>query len=528
MQLIDIIRNVNKKYEANPQKYFKSQYKNFRNIEKIPEHDRPDFSYFLEDFKIFITNAYNYALETRTIPIKFNYLYLLVTINTDKELAKMLFFLFGSLYISLGDALNNDERNWNFERKKKTVEETKQFLKDIFSSIENLYSWFELFIPNLFSEKEIFKNNIQNFVILKEYIDPEIYQTFLIKIIRRYPDAFDDSSIVKDLKRNEDCSNIFYETPGMNEVFKIYDKEKNITYCLDEEEKEEYLRTNHNPYAPVRDDRGTRGTKNIFLDPRNVSDVKLDRDLYHWTDQIYTNNQIFKYFDAEQIDRLRTTIPETNITLYRGMKYECNADKLIKNNSGDNDMCEITFNTFSSWSKSQPVARRFAGYSGVLLKYTFTPDQLVADLTKIKNRTSEHEKELEVIALPGIYKCEIIKDEFDLKANFINECEISRLDYNIKKIKEMVRTKPFLEWVKKNNKEIKYKEFFETLELFRKGDETIVNKINGKLLNNSELYKMDGHTHNELVACKIIQYLTKLIETKSFSVLAIFINFINH
>jgi hypothetical protein len=263
MQLLHIIRDLNKKYKEGDLKYFKFQQKN---IEKISESELPSF---FKEFKIFIINAYNYALKYKTIPIKFNYLYMLATINIDKELAMMLFFLFGSLYMNLEELLKNDQINWNYEQKKKTVDETEQFLKDIFSNNNNLENWFQLFMLNLFSEKEIFYVNINNFIILKEYInDQNIYKKYIIKIIKNYPDAFlnyngfiEHSGLIVD----KECSNISFLS--QDEVFKIYDEEKNITYCLDEEEKDEYLRTKYNPYVPIRS-RDTSNTEGkLFLNP---------------------------------------------------------------------------------------------------------------------------------------------------------------------------------------------------------------------------------------------------------------------
>jgi hypothetical protein len=469
---MDRIINTNKKLRANKistEEYFKQQNSNIKHIDKVILSD---------EFYFFIKQAYDYALSNR-IPINFHPSYRSIKINEPNDLPMMLFFLFSSNYLNINNAVD-------------------EFLETIFREKQNSENCLKLFMMNLYTEKHIFESNIQNFIMLKKYIDPDVYRKYMIKIVRNYPDAFStDQLTIEQLIQNKECSNIFY---GI-EVFKIYDEEKNITYCLDEEEKEEYLRTNHNPYDPKFDSVGEPKNIILYSDAKTKKqDSELDDKLYKWTDQNYTNNRIFTSFTDEEIKRLHVTVSRTNTVLYRGMKYKCISES--------NGKCIITFNTFSSWTYSQKIAKHFAGKDGVMLKYTFTPDQLVADLTRIKNRRTDHDSEFEIIVVPGIYECEIIKD-YDTLANFIDKCEISKLDENIRKIKQIIRHES-----KFDDKKIK--KFFKILELLRNGEnEALIDKVASKTFTK---YNIVNHPKNYVVVCKLLADLQTLRYTRIMTI----------
>jgi hypothetical protein len=529
---------TNQLYKNNkiePLKYFKEQ---DRKIRVLDDKDELPVEYLLsDDFKFFIESAYNYVIQTnyKMIPIKFYRSY--YEIQKYDELQRMLFFIFCAQYMSLYDLLIINESDYYKKIKEQRKEKIINFLKNIFSSTELSNIYFNFLFLNLtsvkpwnvndYSGKALFKRNIENFVMIKDYVtasSSSVYNRFLIKILRKFPDAFTEefSEFINSsgLTLNEECANIFYDS-GDNEVFKIYDEEKNITYCLDEEEKEEYLRTNHNPYD--RDTVAYHGDapRNIYLNKQLPEDVELDDILYYWTDQIYTKNRVFVGFTNDQISRLKVTVPETNITLYRGMKYECNEESIIAAQDTRPARCRIKFDTYSSWSYSQKIAKRFAGDTGVLLKYTFTPEQIVVDLTKIKNRRTDNEHELEIIVYPGTYECETIKD-FDSETSRIDKCEISKIDKNIKKIKIILRKLETNEKIKKLStatRPFKVNEFIEILNLLNKGDKLTVDKLKTPTQG-----VIKNYPDENIIVCEIIDTLESLLENSNYHGIFIYIN----
>lgn len=460
-----------------------------------------------DDFYFYINEVYNYvrSINYKNLPIK--YREILYDIDRIKRLDVILklYLFFSAEFITLKKYRTKPSILFHIADYLKSSDENfEEYMKFLMLSLHSL----KFLSDGGYEDKELFNHHIYNFKFLKDYLpDNSLYEKQAIKIKRKYPDA----KLEIDSQQNPACSNLFYEEP----VYKIQDDTGKITYCFDQEEYDEYLKTKHNPFKPDFIVSKSRKQKSLYINQQDPEDIDLDNTLYHWTDQIYTKNRIFKKFTQKQLEILASTIPLSNVTLYRGMSTTCNEESITQDGK-----CKIEFKTYSSWSYSKQIANHFTSGTGVLLQYTFTPEQIIADLTRIKNRRTAHKHELEVIAKPGVYECEII--QYTPNDEVFGLCDPLNIKSNIKKIKNIVNgiNKENIEnWVKRRYTELPYKQFSTTLELIRNNHPETIDKFKN-LINKSYPNIVDNYELNNLIIC----WLLTRIEHKSDSFNYQFIN----
>ena len=138
---------------------------------------------------------------------------------------------------------------------------------------------------------------------------------------------------------------------------------------------------------------------------------------------------------------------EGEVTLYRGINMRSNGDVVLEEKYSHNK------NTPSSWSHSQDTAERFAKYGyfnanssilanfyvglrdgqidndlGIVIKYTFTPKDILVDLDKVPNKLpNEFAYEKEVIVNACDVKCDVVKI-FTNKSTFNSVEEFNNRD----------------------------------------------------------------------------------------------------
>lgn len=207
----------------------------------------------------------------------------------------------------------------------------------------------------------------------------------------------------------KECHNLIYND-GMDFVMVPDEKTKKI-WCYS---KEEFIE-NFNPYT-------LENYKRNFSEIP-VSEINLSSDAYKkikfWIEDTFTLGNVFFKVDKQTAQEFAQTLEKyKTYVLYRGMSFQ-NEESM--NNYLENVNCNpdennfkkcnsINFNTYSSWTYSEEIAKRFANYFknglGIVLYRKFQASELLVDVTKIKNSLN-YSNELEVVALPFNGECKI-------------------------------------------------------------------------------------------------------------------------
>jgi len=234
------------------------------------------------------------------------------------------------------------------------------------------------------------------------------------------------------------CANLQYSHDGV--VF-YYDEKERKLWCYG---PKDWAKISHvtktkgkeyNPYTLANSEREFSdrelAVKSVTLNKSSHENIKF------WTEYTFTlGNVFYKVPEGVANEYAKTLVKNKSYLLYRGMSFKDKKDysrylHQIKANELDSKGI-AKFETYTSWSYSKTIAINFSkhfshdtGYGIVFYKY-FKPEELLVDITKIKNHLY-FASEQEVVALP--FKGEVFIEEYISNNNNNEYIYYNRRDY---------------------------------------------------------------------------------------------------